>query len=269
MSTNPLGQSAEYPQEYAPEVLFAIPRTESRATLGIDADLPFQGSDIWNAWDFTWLDNRGQPVAGTASFSIDADSPNIVESKSLKLYLGSFAMTRYEDGVDIVKALYDDLTKLTGLPVSVAIDSNFDENVRVIEQLPGQNIDKQPMTRWSDEVDPELLRAADETVTETLHTNLLRSLCPVTGQPDIGSLMIHYRGPRIDRSSLIDYIVSFRQHEDFHETCVERMFLDIKEHCGPDELTVYACYNRRGGIDINPFRTDFGDEPPIGRFWRQ
>lgn len=269
MSTNPLGQSAEYPQEYAPEVLFAIPRADSRTPLGIGANLPFQGTDIWNAWDFSWLNNRGQPIAATASFRVEAASPNIVESKSLKLYLGSFAMSRYESEVDVVKTLFDDLSKLTGQPVGVSISTNYDENVRVIEKLPGENIDKQPMTRWSDEVDPSLLSAGEETVTETLHTNLLRSLCPVTSQPDIGSLMIHYRGPAIDRSSLLDYIVSFRQHEDFHEACVERMFLDIKEQCRPDELTVYGCYNRRGGIDINPFRTDFGDEPPIGRFWRQ
>lgn len=269
MSTNPLGQTTEYPQEYAPDVLFSIPRSEGRATLGLGQKPPFHGMDIWNAWDLTWLDQRGQPVAAAASFRIDAASTSIVESKSLKLYLGSFAMTRFGSDVDVVKTLGNDLENATGQRCDVAISKNFDENVRTIEKMPGENIDRQPMTRWSGEVDPGLLSIGEKTVTETLHTHLLRSLCPVTGQPDIGSLMIHYRGPSIDRSSLIDYIVSFRQHEDFHEACVERMFLDIKEHCSPDELTVYACYNRRGGIDINPFRTDFSDEPPVGRFWRQ
>jgi 7-cyano-7-deazaguanine reductase len=269
MSTNPLGQATDNPQEYAPEVLFAIPRSESRSLLGIDTDPPFSGVDIWHAWDFTWLDPRGQPIAATASLRVDAMSPNIVESKSLKLYLGSFAMTRFKTDAEIVNTIAGDLRKITGKQVSVSIASDFDSIVRTVERLPGKNIDRVPMTRWSETVDPGLLRAGNETATETLHTNLLRSLCPVTGQPDIGSVMIHYRGPRIDRSSLLDYIVSFRQHQDFHEGCVERMFVDIKKHCEPDELTVYACYNRRGGIDINPFRTDFDDEPPIGRFWRQ
>jgi len=269
MSTNPLGQSTDYPQEYTPEVLFAIPRTESRTRLGIDTNPPFRGVDIWHAWDFTWLDSRGQPIAAIASFRIDAMSPGIVESKSLKLYLGSFAMTRFANDVEVRQTIAKDLENSTGNRVDVGIVTDFDDSVRTIEQLPGENIDRVPMTRWSDSVDPGLLRAGDETATETLHTNLLRSLCPVTGQPDIGSIMIHYRGPRIDRSSLLDYIVSFRRHQDFHEGCVERMFVDLKKYCEPNELTVYACYNRRGGIDINPFRTDFDDEPPTGTLWRQ
>lgn len=269
MSRNPLGQSTDFPQDYAPEVLFTIPRSDGRSRLGIDAKLPFRGVDIWNAWDLTWLDGRGQPVAATASFRIDASSPYIVESKSLKLYLGSFAMTRFRSDTEVLNTLGSDLEKAAGQRIGVAVSRNFNEHVRTIEQLPGEYIDDQPMTRWADEVDAGLLQAGGKTVTETLHTYLLRSLCPVTGQPDIGSLMVHYRGPAIDRSSLLNYIVSYRQHEDFHETCIERIFIDIKDRCGPDELTVYGCYNRRGGIDINPFRTDFDDTPPVGRFWRQ
>ncbi|MED5461033.1 MAG: NADPH-dependent 7-cyano-7-deazaguanine reductase QueF, partial [Pseudomonadota bacterium] len=135
--------------------------------------------------------------------------------------------------------------------------------------VPGENIDQESMTRFAGDVDPELLSAAGETVSETLNTHLLRSLCPVTSQPDSGNLMIQYRGPQIDRTSLLEYVISFRRHQDFHESCVERIFLDVKARCRPEALTVYACYTRRGGIDINPFRTDSNVTPPSGRFWRQ
>lgn len=269
MSKIPLGQATEYPQEYAPGELFAIPRADARAALGIGPDRPFSGFDTWNAWELTWLDADGKPAVATASMTVDARSPNIVESKSLKLYLGSFAMTRFDSVVEVVRTIGTDLGEITGMPVDVAIATDPGDGDRAIDRLPGESIDDAPMTQRSDRVDRDLLRAGGEAVSETLHTHLLRSLCPVTGQPDIGSLMIRYSGPAIDRSSLLDYIISFRQHEDFHEACVERMFLDIKNQCRTDELTVYACYNRRGGIDINPFRTDFDDEPPIGRFWRQ
>lgn len=269
MSSNPLGQTTDFPKEYAPEVLFSLPRAKARSALGIGARLPFRGVDIWNAWELTWLDATGRPAAGTARIRVDAGSPRIVESKSLKLYLGSLAMTRFDSAVDVVQTISRDLESVVGMQSDVAIATSLTEQVQTIDKLPGDNLDREPMHRSSDTVDPALLSAGDETVTETLNTHLLRSLCPVTGQPDIGSVMIHYRGPRIDRSSLLAYIVSFRQHQDFHEACVERMFLDIKAACGAEELSVFGCYTRRGGIDINPFRTDFDDQPPTGRFWRQ
>ena len=269
MSTNPLGQTTEYPQEYAPDVLFPIPRSEGRSALGLETPLPFTGIDIWNAWELTWLDSSGRPVAAIATMRIDAASPNIVESKSLKLYLGSFAMSRFGNAADVARTIGSDLKKTVGKGVEVEIDTDLDNPSRSIDELPGISIDSASCSGTGEDVDPGLLSASGETVTETLHSHLLRSLCPVTGQPDIGSVMIHYRGPCIDRASLLDYIVSYRQHQDFHEACVERIFLDIRNQCAPEELTVYACYNRRGGIDINPFRTDFDDEPPNLRLWRQ
>ena len=237
--------------------------------LGIGADLPFRGIDLWNAWELTWLDATGKPAAGTARIKIDAASPGIVESKSLKLYLGSFAMTRFDSAVDVMQTISKDLENIVGTQIDVAVATSLTERVQTIDKLPGDNLDREPMSRTSDKVNPDLLIAGNETAAETLNTHLLRSLCPVTGQPDIGSVTIRYRGPRIDRSALLGYIVSFRQHQDFHEACIERMFLDIKEKCRAEELSVFGCYTRRGGIDINPFRTDFDDHPPGGRFWRQ
>jgi len=269
MCSNPLGQSTDFPDEYAPDVLFAIPRSEGRSALGIDSHLPFGGVDIWNAWELTWLDISGKPVAGTARLQVNANSPNIVESKSLKLYLGSFAMTQYESAIDVMKIIDKDVADVVDCSIDVAISTELRERARTIQDVSGENIDQETMTRVACDVDPKLLSAAGETVSETLNTHLLRSLCPVTGQPDFGSLMIQYRGPQIDRSSLLDYIVSFRHHQDFHESCVERIFLDVKARCRPEALTVYACYTRRGGIDINPFRTDSNATPPSGRFWRQ
>jgi len=269
MNTNPLGQVTEYPQEYAPEVLCPIPRSDSRTPLGISNDLPFHGVDIWNAWDLTWLDERGQPVVATATLSFDATSSNIVESKSLKLYLGSLTMTRYSTHAELVKTLTDDLEKTSQGAVDVAIHHRTDSDAAAFADLPGHCVDQLTMLRRTDQVDRGLLSTCSEVASETLHSNLLRSLCPVTAQPDIGSVMIHYRGPKIEPSSFLDYVVSFRQHQDFHEACVERMFLDIKSQCQPEELTVYARYNRRGGIDINPFRTDFDDQPKNSRLWRQ
>jgi 7-cyano-7-deazaguanine reductase len=269
MSRLPLGKATEYPQEYAPGVLFAVARADAREPLGLSGDLPFHGKDTWTAWEFTWLDPRGQPRVAIATFQFDAWSPNIVESKSLKLYLGSFAMTRIASDTELVNTLANDLGAIAGAPVGVGISQGADANLRQIGNLPGVCVDQMPMARWPGRVEPDLLKTGAETVTETLHSHLLRSLCPVTSQPDMGSVMIRYRGPRIDPVSFLEYVVSFRQHEDFHETCVERMYLDLRKHCQTAELTVYAAYNRRGGIDINPFRSDFENEPPIGRLWRQ
>ena len=269
MYANPLGQTTDFPDEYAPDVLFAIPRSKGRSALGIESHLPFDGVDIWNAWELTWLDDSGKPVAGTVRMHVNADSPNIVESKSLKLYLGSFAMTQYESAIDVMKIIDKDVADVVDCSIDVAISTGLRERARTIQDVSGENIDQETMTRVARDVDPGLLSAAGETVSETLNTHLLRSLCPVTGQPDFGSLMIQYRGPQIDRSSLLDYVVSFRRHQDFHESCVERIFLDVKARCRPEALTVYACYTRRGGIDINPFRTDTNVTPPSGRFWRQ
>ena len=269
MSKNPLGKPSDYPQEYAPDVLFGVPRGDARDALELGDELPFHGKDYWNAWELTWLDDRGQPKVGTATLAFDAASPQIVESKSLKLYLGSFAMTRIASDEELAATIAKDLEEICGVAVDVGIGKDVDGASHEFSSLPGDCIDDLPMARWRDTVDPTLMSASGEVAVETLHSHLLRSLCPVTGQPDTGSVMIHYRGPRLDPVSFLEYIASFRQMQDFHEACVERIFMDIKKQCVPDELTVYARYNRRGGIDINPFRSDFEDPPANVRLWRQ
>lgn len=267
---NPLGQATTYPDQYSPELLYAIARTKGRKALGLDTDLPFHGMDFWNAWDLSWLDRNGVPQVATASIRVPAYSVNIVESKSLKLYLGSFAMSRHAAFRDVAAVIGNDLTACVGTDVYVAVHAPASPMQACIGQLPGESIDTVRATCDRYEVTPELLSADDsELVAEDLHSDLLRSLCPVTGQPDIGSVMISYRGPRIDRAGLLGYVVSYRQHQDFHENCVERMFLDIRDRCGAEQLTVYARYQRRGGIDINPFRSNFEATAPNTRLWRQ
>ena len=267
---NPLGQATAYPDQYSPDLLYAIARIDARASIGIDGEAPFHGTDIWNAWDLTWIDKQGLPRVGTAEIHIPADSPNLVESKSLKLYLGSFAMTAFETAQDIGAVMTRDLSAATGGDVYVVIRQPDAPDGSAVARLPGACIDTHSTPCKVYEVDPSLL-AADpgNVVVEELHSHLLRSLCPVTGQPDMGSIAFNYRGPRIDAGSLLRYIVSFRQHQDFHEACVERMFMDIREHCGAEQLSVYARYQRRGGIDINPFRSNFEAGAPNARLWRQ
>lgn len=264
-----LGREAAFPQQYAPEVLCPLPRAEARRALGIGAELPFQGEDIWNAWELCWLKPGGRPVVGTATFYVPADSPNIIESKSLKLYLGSFAMTEHPSRTELLEVLTADLSGAAGAEVDVNITTALASATDTIGELPGECIDEEPFARVATGVDAGLLVCGDEPVSETLHSHVLRSNCPVTNQPDTGSVMIRYRGKKIDRASLLAYIVSYRLHNAFHEACVEQMFVDIKERCAPDELTVYARYNRRGGLDINPFRSDFEPTPDNVRLWRQ
>jgi 7-cyano-7-deazaguanine reductase len=267
---NPLGQATAYPDQYSPELLYAIARIDARSALGLHADLPFHGADIWNAWELTWLDNEGLPQVATAEIIVAADSVNIIESKSLKLYLGSFAMSRFESAADVAALLTKDLMACCGADVHVAIRAPSSPDSAVLSRLPGDCLDAMHVACDSYEVMPAALTAdASNLVAEDLHSDLLRSLCPVTGQPDIGSVFISYRGPEIDRAGLLRYIVSYRQHQDFHEACIERMFMDIRERCGAEQLTVYARYQRRGGIDINPFRSNFELAAPNTRLWRQ
>lgn len=261
----PLGRETDYPQIYAPDTLFPIAREESRAPLGMGEPLPFTGVDIWNAWELTWLGPGGVPRIATAEIRIPAESPHLIESKSLKLYVGSFAMSEFPGDAAVVAAIAKDLTAAAGAEVEVTLDTDVS-----IAALEGDCIDALEATCAASDVDAGLLQAdADEIVEESLHTHLLRSLCPVTNQPDLGSLVVSYAGPRIDRAALLQYVVSFRRHNDFHEACVERIFVDILEHCGPKRLSVYARYQRRGGIDINPFRSNTDERPSNTRTWRQ
>ncbi len=252
---SPLGEKSLYPVSYSSDLLHSIPREENRRLLGLMAELPFRGEDIWNAYELTWLDGNGRPRVATGEFRVPADSPSIIESKSMKLYLNSLSMTRYTESNEVLTKIAADLSRAAGSPVQVQL--TFLSDAGQLSELPGICIDDSEIACESKEVDPVLLRCAgDGAVSEELHSHLLRSLCPVTDQPDMGSLLIRYKGRPIDRDSLLRYVVSYRNHNDFHESCVERIFLDIKKHCEPNELSVYARYNRRGGIDINPFRSD-------------
>jgi 7-cyano-7-deazaguanine reductase len=266
----PLGRATAYPETYSPDLLYAIARTDSRVALGLGDDLPFHGADVWNAWELTWLNPAGLPQVATAEITVPADSPNIIESKSFKLYLGSFAMSEFASIGDVEAVISKDLASRTGAQVNARLRAPLATHASTIARPPGHRLDGLSVSCDAYEVDSGFLRAdADEVVSEDLYSHLLRSLCPVTNQPDMGSVMISYKGPRIDREALLRYIVSYRQHKDFHESCVERMFIDILELCRPEKLTVYARYLRRGGIDINPFRSNFEEDPPNARLWRQ
>ncbi|MBT8102245.1 MAG: NADPH-dependent 7-cyano-7-deazaguanine reductase QueF [Gammaproteobacteria bacterium] len=266
----PLGQDTGYPHNYAPDLLFPIARADSREALGLSGDLPFRGVDIWNAWELTWLGEGDLPAVATAEIVVPADSPHIVESKSLKLYLNSFAMSRFATPAEVEATIASDLSACAGGDVTVSVSPVARTEVRTVARLAGSCLDAMAVRCKAWHVDADLLRADSHTiVSEDLHSHLLRSLCPVTSQPDIGSLQISYRGPQIDRASLLRYIVSYRQHGDFHESCVERMFLDLMSRCEPETLTVHARYQRRGGLDINPFRSNTDERPINLRLWRQ
>jgi len=267
----PLGRDTSYPDKYAPTLLCPISRADSRVPLGLSGDLPFGGVDIWNAWDLTWLDAGGLPAAATAEIYVPADSPNIVESKSMKLYLSSFAMSSFSSPAEVAETIARDLSVCAGRNIKVVVLPLASTEARCVSRLAGTCLDTMQVACSNWEVDASLLQADRETtVSEDLHTHLLRGLCPVTSQPDIGSLQISYRGPRIDAASLLRYVVSYRQHNDFHEACVERMFVDLMARCAPVSLSIHARYQRRGGLDINPFRSNNETDRPFNlRLWRQ
>ncbi len=266
----PLGRQTDCPRSYAPDVLCPIPRAGSRRALGLGEDLPFHGVDIWNAWELTWLGEHGLPRVATADIVVPADSPNIIESKSLKLYLSSFAMEKFAATAGLQARIEQDLSDCADCHVAVRVTAVSVSEARPVARLAGKLLDQLDVGCSDWQVNPGLLSAdASEIVREDLHTHLLRSLCPVTRQPDSGSLQISYKGPKIDHKGLLRYVVSYRQHNDFHEACVERMFVDLMARCAPQELSLHARYQRRGGIDINPFRSTGRGLPRNLRLWRQ
>ncbi|MFS2157900.1 NADPH-dependent 7-cyano-7-deazaguanine reductase QueF [Pseudomonas sp. Pseusp122] len=255
---SPLGKSSEYIATYTPSLLFPIPRTAKWAELGLTAQtLPYQGVDFWNCYELSWLLPSGKPVVAIGEFSIPADSPNIIESKSFKLYLNSLNQTVFADRAALQATLEKDLSAAAGKPVTVRIRDLSDIEGEGVAAMPGACIDDLDIQVSSyDRPQPELLRCdSSQIVEESLHSHLLKSNCPVTSQPDWGSVAVEYRGAALDHASLLAYIVSFRQHSDFHEQCVERIFLDLQRLLKPEKLTVYARYVRRGGLDINPYRS--------------
>lgn len=257
---SPLGKTSAYRSDYAPELLFPIPRQGKRAEIGVDdAALPFVGEDIWNAYELSWLDLRGKPVVALGEFRVPADSPCLIESKSLKLYLNSFNQTRMPDRGSVAQRIAQDLSKAAGAPVTVQLRS-LAQGRSLAAPLAGICLDELELDIDCYQPAPGLLRAdpGRECEDELLYSHLLKSNCLVTGQPDWGAVYVRYSGAAIDREGLLRYIVSFREHNEFHEQCVERIFCDLLRQCAPRELMVWARYTRRGGLDINPCRATPG-----------
>lgn len=254
----PLGKQVEYPSQYQPELLFPVARQLKRDEIDIQGQLPFHGTDIWNAYELSWLNSKGKPQVAIAVFEFDCTSTNIVESKSFKLYLNSLNQTQFTDWQSVEKTLTDDLSKAAETAVSVKLFKVEDYNQTVpVKEWQGVLLDELDIEIDGYQYQPELLALeSKEVVIESLYSHLLKSNCLITSQPDWASILIEYKGPKIDQASLLKYLISFRNHNEFHEQCVERVFTDIMSHCKPLELTVYARYTRRGGLDINPWRSN-------------
>ncbi|PJC86521.1 NADPH-dependent 7-cyano-7-deazaguanine reductase QueF [Vibrio sp. HA2012] len=252
-----LGQKTEYRNQYDASLLQPVPRSLNRDDLHLGGELPFQGCDLWTLYELSWLNEKGLPQVAVGEVSVPATSQNLIESKSFKLYLNSLNQTRFSDWDQVCEILKNDLSACAGAEVSVAIWPVNHYTGSTIADMHGECIDEQDIHITDYAFHPEYLQQAtsDEIVTETLHSHLLKSNCLITSQPDWGSVEIAYSGKKIHREALLRYIVSFREHNEFHEQCVERIFTDIQKYCHPDKLTVYARYTRRGGLDINPYRS--------------
>ncbi|MDE9553140.1 NADPH-dependent 7-cyano-7-deazaguanine reductase QueF [Xenorhabdus bovienii] len=269
-----LGTKTDYIQSYSPELLEALSRSLGRNDIGISSDsLPFQGFDLWTAWELSWLNGKGKPVVAIGEFIIPATSPVLIESKSFKLYLNSFNQTKFETIDDVAHTMKKDLSLAAGQSVDVKLYPHLNGYCHEISPLSGQSLDELDIEIGSYDFDAAVLAdaasAGNDVVSETLYSNLLKSNCLVTNQPDWGSVIIRYEGARIDHEKLLRYLISFRTHNEFHEQCVERIYSDIMRYCQPEKLTVFARYTRRGGLDINPFRSNYENTPLTGRLIRQ
>ncbi len=270
---SPLGKPSVYGDLYDPTLLFSMPRAEKRAELGLSGTLPFFGMDVWNAYEVSWLNTRGKPQVAIATLLVPAETPNMVESKSMKLYLNSLNQTRIDSQEALVALLQNDVSAALGAEIQIRLLLAKDFGKPVMGEFDGLLLDRLDIAVDRYEPDPALLRAATDQspIEETLVSHLLRSNCPVTNQPDWASVQIRYSGPAIDQEGLLKYLIGFRQHQEFHEHCVERVFMDIQRQCQPSKLMVSARYTRRGGIDINPWRANFplSGMPPDARHARQ
>lgn len=258
-----LGQQSAYVQQYQPSLLFPISRQTKRNEIGITNTLPFYGHDIWNAYEISFLNMKGKPVVALATIIVPAESPYIFESKSLKLYLNSFNQTQFAHITAVENTITIDLSSIVKMPVTVHLES-LDQSTahNTIQSLPGTCIDHLDISIDNYFVQSPILKTEDDHIAETLCSHLLKSNCLVTNQPDWGSVSIEYTGQKIHQESLLKYLIGFRQHNEFHEQCVERIYMDIQKQCKPEMLSVYARYTRRGGIDINPYRSS-EKNPPI------
>lgn len=278
----PLGKEVSYPKGYDASLLFPIARFDARLTLGFPqtvqslkssaSDLPFKGFDLWNAYELSWLNANGLPKVALLRLTVPCTSPNIIESKSFKLYLNSFNQTHFETVHHVFDRLRQDLAHATGAEIELELIGPDQFSNEKIHEFSGINLDKLDIEIDCYEPNAELLKLKQPTpqgsekvsVSERVFSRLLKSNCPVTDQPDWACLQIEYTGPAIDHASLLKYIVSYRMHNGFHEHCVEKIFSDIMKQCKPQSLSIYARYTRRGGLDINPWRATLGAEPPFG-----
>jgi len=272
-----LGKSTQYCSEYTPDLLQGVPRSLNRDDLELNqSNLPFVGEDVWYGYELSWLNEKGKPIVAVAEFRFACTSENIVESKSFKLYLNSFNQTRFSCVTDVEKVLTNDLSKIAGSQAKVSlfgvdhcpaldIAKNNDKNIC---------IDGADISIDDYQYDAQLLTEAQSekstsAIEENLVSHLLKSNCLITNQPDWASVYIHYRGKELDHAVILKYLISFREHNEFHEQCVERIYCDLQQFCQLDELTVFARYTRRGGLDINPFRSSHHEKAPFGRTLRQ
>lgn len=273
LDTTLLGKHTEYVSTYAPSLLFPISRAESRRELGLEEgqEVPFLGVDLWTAYELSWLNESGLPQVAVAEFQIPSNSPAIIESKSFKLYLNSFNQTVFKSFDDVLRTLESDLSAAAGAPVTASLFTLAQSAARGVGHVEGESLDNLDVVIDTYEPAPELLCLTEGAaeVSETLYSDLLKTNCPVTGQPDWASVVVQYRGAQIDREALLKYLVSFREHQDFHEHCVERIYMDLMERCQPQQLSVYARYTRRGGLDINPYRGSEVTQPDGVRLTRQ
>ncbi len=265
-----LGQHTPVVEVYSPELLYPIPRQEARSALGINGALPFYGVDQWYAYEMSWLDKNKRPVARVGRFTIPCTTPNMVESKSFKLYLNSLNNTQFESEQAAISCIVEDITEIAGAAVSLTLFPPDDDALQG-HHLAGQLLDNCCVSSATGEpvADQVEISGDGSVVEEKLFSHLLRSLCPVTGQPDWATVWFHYKGLQIDQDSLLSYIVAYRTHQEFHEQCVERMFRDICMRCKPEFLHIQAFYTRRGGMDISPFRSTLADASALPRLNRQ
>ncbi|HHE9437129.1 TPA: NADPH-dependent 7-cyano-7-deazaguanine reductase QueF [Haemophilus influenzae] len=267
-----LGQKTEYASQYDRTLLQPVPRALNRDGLGITQNQPFTiGADIWTAYEISWLNEKGLPQVAIADIYLDYQSQNLIESKSFKLYLNSFNQSKFADFNAVQQTMQRDLSECAQGDVKVRLNPVAVYDAQKIDHLQGDCIDEQDIEISSYEFNANWLKdcVSDEIVEEKLVSHLLKSNCLITNQPDWGTLHIHYVGKKINQEKLLRYVVSFRQHNEFHEQCVERIFCDLMHYAKPEKLTVYARYTRRGGLDINPFRSNFENLPENLRLARQ
>lgn len=255
LAQSSLGRKSEYISQYTPELLFPIARKHRREEININEQLPFFGYDLWNAFELSWLNQKGKPIVAIGQFLFPCNSPMLIESKSMKLYLNSFNNTKFSSTEEVTQIIANDFSKACGSQIKIELQILPVLNQLEIVILTSHCLDNLDISIEEYAYNPKLLKCSEPIIAESLHTNLFKSNCLVTGQPDWGSIQISYEGPGIDHESLLKYLITYRNHQGFAEHCVEQIFVDILRYCHSQELTVQGLFTRRGGLDINPFRT--------------